>query len=142
MSTIKAANLQNTGSGAPTVKNSSGTEIGHFCKAWVNFNGDGTVAIRDDFNVSSITDNGTGFYTVNFTNSLANANYAWIGQIGYSGDNTNSLLNVEALAGSSNPYSSTTTNSFLKVETVYVDALTNRTRFDPYYVGISVFCDN
>ena len=75
MSTVKAANLQNTGSGAPVVKNSSGTEIGQFCKAWVNFNGTGTVAIRDEFNVSSITDNGTGNYTVNFTNNMANTNY-------------------------------------------------------------------
>ena len=44
-------------------------------KAWVNFNGTGTVAINDSFNVSSITDNGTGDYTVNFTNALADANY-------------------------------------------------------------------
>jgi hypothetical protein len=44
-------------------------------KAWVNFNGTGTVAIRASYNVSSITDNGTGRYTVNFTNALANANY-------------------------------------------------------------------
>lgn len=45
-------------------------------KAWVNFNGTGTVAIRDSFNVSSITDNGTGDYTINFTTALPNANYA------------------------------------------------------------------
>jgi hypothetical protein len=45
-------------------------------KAWVNFNGTGTVAIRASFNVSSITDNGTGDYTVNFTNAMADANYA------------------------------------------------------------------
>lgn len=43
--------------------------------AWVNFNGTGTVAIRDSFNVSSITDNGTGDYTINFGSALANANY-------------------------------------------------------------------
>ena len=49
------------------------------CKAWVNFNGTGTVAIRDDFNVSSITDNGTGDYTVNFTNALNDANYSVVG---------------------------------------------------------------
>tara|TARA_Y100000033_G_C2703755_1_gene89880 strand:- start:2 stop:385 length:384 start_codon:yes stop_codon:yes gene_type:complete len=79
MSTVKAANLQNTGSGAPTVKNSSGTEIGQFAKAWVNFNGSGTVAIRDSFNVSSITDNATGRYTINFTNAFSNANYAAAG---------------------------------------------------------------
>ena len=44
-------------------------------KAWVNFNGTGTVAIRDDFNVSTIGDNGTGDYTVNFTTAMDNANY-------------------------------------------------------------------
>ena len=46
------------------------------CRAWVNFDGTGTVAIRASFNVSSITDNGTGDYTVNFTTALADANYA------------------------------------------------------------------
>jgi hypothetical protein len=45
----------------------------------VNFNGTGTVAIRAQYNVSSITDNGAGDYTVNFTNSLADANYAVAG---------------------------------------------------------------
>jgi hypothetical protein len=49
------------------------------CKAWVNFNGTGTVAIRSSFNVSSITDNGTGDYTVNFTTAMPNANYAVCG---------------------------------------------------------------
>ena len=44
-------------------------------KAWVNFNGTGTVAIRDSFNVSSITDLGTGRYTINFTTAMPNANY-------------------------------------------------------------------
>jgi len=45
-------------------------------KAWVNFNGTGTVAIRASFNVSSITDNGTGDYTVNFTTAMPDTNYA------------------------------------------------------------------
>jgi hypothetical protein len=45
------------------------------CRAWVNFNGTGTVAIRASGNVSSITDNGTGLYTVNFTNAFVDANY-------------------------------------------------------------------
>lgn len=49
-----------------------------FCKAWVNFNGSGVVAIRASGNVSSITDNGVGDYTVNFTTALADANYAVI----------------------------------------------------------------
>ena len=49
---------------------------GTTCKAWVNFNGTGTVAIRGSGNVSSITDNGTGDYTVNFTTAMVDANYA------------------------------------------------------------------
>jgi hypothetical protein len=50
--------------------------------AWVNFNGTGTVAIRSSYNVSSITDNGTGDYTINFTNALSDANYAATGNGG------------------------------------------------------------
>jgi hypothetical protein len=54
------------------------TEQGQLCKAWVNFDGTGTVAIHASYNVSSITDNGTGDYTVNFTSALADANYATV----------------------------------------------------------------
>jgi hypothetical protein len=46
------------------------------CRAWVNFNGTGTVAIRGSGNVSSITDNGAGDYTVNFTTAMSDANYS------------------------------------------------------------------
>lgn len=53
---------------------SSATAYG--CRAWVNFNGTGTVAIRESGNVSSITDNGTGKYTINFTTAMPDANYA------------------------------------------------------------------
>jgi hypothetical protein len=52
------------------------TEQSRLCAAWVNFNGTGTVAIRAQFNVSSITDNGVGNYTVNFATALADANYS------------------------------------------------------------------
>jgi hypothetical protein len=45
------------------------------CRAWVNFNGTGTVAIRASGNVSSITDNGTGNYTANFTTAMPDVNY-------------------------------------------------------------------
>ena len=56
---------------------SDGRGLSQFtAKAWVNFNGTGTVAIRDSHNVSSITDNGTGDYTVNFSNNMANVNYS------------------------------------------------------------------
>jgi len=56
---------------------SVGTAYG--CRAWVNFNGTGTVAIRASGNVSSITDNGTGDYTVNFTNAMPDTNYVITG---------------------------------------------------------------
>jgi hypothetical protein len=49
--------------------------INYSCRAWVNFNGTGTVAIRASGNVTSITDNGTGDYTVNFTTAMSDANY-------------------------------------------------------------------
>lgn len=48
---------------------------GYLCRAWVNFNGTGTVAIRASGNVTSITDSGTGQYIVNFTNSMPDTNY-------------------------------------------------------------------
>ena len=54
----------------------SGTAPLYMCRAWVNFNGTGTVAIRASGNVSSITDNGTGDYTVNFTTAMPDANYS------------------------------------------------------------------
>lgn len=54
----------------PTFQNTNGTEIGQLCRAWVNFNGTGTVAIRAAFNASSITDNGIGDYTVEIKTAL------------------------------------------------------------------------
>jgi hypothetical protein len=48
-------------------------------KSWVNFNGTSTIAARASFNVSSLTDNGTGLYFVNYTNSLVDANHASLG---------------------------------------------------------------
>lgn len=55
------------------------TAGGNAVKAWVNFNGTGTVAIRAQYNVSSITDNGVGDYTVNFTTAMPDANYCFAG---------------------------------------------------------------
>jgi len=59
--------------------NAGGVAPIYACRAWVNFNGSATVTIRSSGNVSSITDNGTGDYTVNFTTALPDANYAAIG---------------------------------------------------------------
>lgn len=80
MSTVAATNLKNASAGSNNIVLNADGSIGgtcltQTCRAWVNFNGTGTVAIRASYNVSSITDNGTGTYTVNFTSSLADANY-------------------------------------------------------------------
>ena len=56
--------------------NASGSAPIYACRAWVNFNGTGTVAIRAGGNVSSITDNGVGDYSINFTNAMPDANYS------------------------------------------------------------------
>lgn len=50
--------------------------VAYGCRAWVNFNGTGTIAIRASANVTSITDNGVGNYTVNLTTSMPDANYS------------------------------------------------------------------
>jgi hypothetical protein len=73
MSTLRLTTISNQ-TGSSSVP--SETVINGSAKAWVNFNGTGTVAIRASFNVSSITDNGAGNYTVNFTTAFADANYA------------------------------------------------------------------
>jgi len=58
--------------------NASGSAPVYACRAWVNFDGTGTVAIRSSGNVSSISDNGTGNYTVNFTTAMPDANYSLV----------------------------------------------------------------
>ena len=58
--------------------NATGSAPVYACRAWVNFNGTRTVAIRGSGNVSSITDNGVGLYTVNFTTAMQDANYSAI----------------------------------------------------------------
>ena len=63
----------------------SGSAPLYSCRAWVNFNGTGTVAIRASGNVTSITDNGTGNYTLNFTTAMPDANYATISICGTAG---------------------------------------------------------
>lgn len=94
-----------------TIQNTSGVEV-YTAKAWVNFNGQGIVAIRGSGNVSSITDNGTGDYTVNFTNAFADTNYAAQatghaggGFIAYYGNATPTTTAVRVI------FSTTTTNS-------------------------------
>jgi hypothetical protein len=59
-----------------SLSTASGSAPSYSARAWVNFNGTGTIAIRGSGNVSSLTDNGTGNYTVNFTTAIEDTNYA------------------------------------------------------------------
>ena len=71
MSEIRATTISNAAGTGPI------TMTGQYAaKAWVNFNGTGTVAIRQSGNVSSITDNGAGNYTMNFTNATTDSNFS------------------------------------------------------------------
>lgn len=89
----------------PTI---SGTAPLYMCRAWVNFNGTGTVAIRASGNVSSITDNGTGDYTVNFTTAMPDANYSVSGTAKSTDNNSVDRTLVS-------PYSLTTGNFGIRV---------------------------
>ena len=80
MSTLKTGKVKTT-----TIADELDTEstavtnvINGSAKAWVNFNGSGTVAIRRGFNVSSITDSATGIYVVNFATAMTDANYSTV----------------------------------------------------------------
>lgn len=70
-------------------------------KVWVNFNGTGTVAIRTSYNVTSITDDGVGLYTVNFTTSFATADYAMSGLANQSGGGGSESVRIVSLAAGS-----------------------------------------
>jgi hypothetical protein len=77
----------------PAQLNATGSAPIYACRAWVNFNGTGTVAIRESGNVTSITDNGTGNYTVNFTTAMSDANYCVSGACrGQNDTDTNSTV--------------------------------------------------
>jgi hypothetical protein len=111
--TFPTLNQNTTGSAATVTGNATGSTFGfnsgygsvataYGCRAWVNFNGTGTVAIRASGNVSSITDNGTGDYTVNFTTVMPDANYASCFTSGRgAGDTQGDIINVTDTQSSS-----------------------------------------
>jgi hypothetical protein len=86
--------------------------------AWVNFNGTGTVAIRASYNVSSITDNGTGDYTINFTNAMPDANYTYGYGLAY--DTSGSTpTNYTALSIKQGAFATFNTTTACRIYTVY-----------------------
>jgi hypothetical protein len=111
-----------------TALNASGSAPIYACRAWVNFNGTGTVAIRASGNVSSITDNGVGVYTVNFTTAMQDANYAWFGS---SKTDATSMRAVTLQAG----FSSDQLAASLSIETIRDTG----TRVDAQLVTVAIF---
>lgn len=111
--------------------NASGSAPVYACRAWVNFNGTGTVAIRASGNVSSITDGGVGLYTVNFTTAMPDANYSvtlagrWQSGVDASGAwavvNTNGTSNITTTAVS------------------ILTANTSGSLADSPFIGVSIF---
>lgn len=91
MSTLKADTIVASDGTSPVTLTKQSA-----AKAWVNFNGTGTVAVRDSFNEASLTDVATGRYTIAFTNSMGNTNYAVIYKGGATYDGANSNREVES----------------------------------------------
>jgi len=77
MSTLAVGTIKSVSSALPVFQNSSGVEKGTLIKAFCRYNNTGTIAISDSFNVSSISDNGTGDAIISFTTAMSNANYCW-----------------------------------------------------------------
>jgi hypothetical protein len=123
----------------PTIQDSAGTQIGTFCRAWVNFNGStvtnpaSTTGIRGSFNVSSILDNGTGNYTVNLTTAMPDTNYS-----------VNITQNIEDSASFSQFIGVLTlsnTSYSLKSTTQVQMRVRNpiASNFDPFDVNVAIF---
>jgi hypothetical protein len=104
------------------------TTTGYGCRAWVNFNGTGTVAIRASGGVTSITDNGTGNYTVNFSFTMPDANYSWV-----MNGRANAATGFYTFSNGDVAAPSTTTFSFLTV------ALANGGAFDQPFITSAFF---
>ena len=124
MSTLRVNTLQDaTGSNQPAMVGAA--------KAWVNFDGTGTVAIRESFNVSSITDNGTGSYTVNFTTAMPDANYACVTSVQQPGGAASwVMLNDDGAFNTTAP-----TTSSIRLGVIFY----NYTYQDNEYVELAVF---
>jgi hypothetical protein len=126
MSTLRVNNITDTSGG------STNLTVPNTAKAWVNFNGTGAVAIRASFNVSSITDNGSGDYTVNFTNAMIDANYSASGLASNNDNNDDESYVVGVQA--SNAF----TSSGIRIRTV--ENSSNVTlRMDTVFICVVIF---
>lgn len=106
----------------------NGTAPLFMCRAWANFNGQGTPAINSSGNVSSITDNGLGDYTVNFTTAMPHGNYVLSGTSGLN-DNQNQYIALKESIAIATSMTTTT----CRVVSQYGNLARN---LDPSYVGV------
>lgn len=106
----------------------TGTAPIYPCRAWVNFNGTGTIAIRASGNVSSITDNAVGDYTVNFTTAMPDANYV----TSLNGGNTTNTAETYATEAKGAAYLKTT--SAYRMNTYNYNTTTTADRENVYIV--------
>ena len=101
--------------------------VAYGCRAWVNFDGTGTPAIRASGNVSSITDNGAGDFTVNFTTAMPDANYCAVATVSGNAISAGSVI-------ATGPYTSVPTTSAYR----FISA-TSSAIVDCLYASVSVF---
>ena len=133
MSTLAVGTIKSVSSAAPVFQNTSGTEMGTLCRAWAIFSGTGTPTLADSFNVSSITDHGTGSYQVNFTTAFSSVNYAPLANCRYQ-DGSNPVNSDNIFAGFMN-YTQTASQT-----TLYTRAATSG-HYDVAHVYFAVFGD-
>jgi len=125
---FRVMQMNSSGGGADiSLSNLDVTGQDKVCTAWVNFNGTGTVAIRDSFNVSGITDNGVGEYTITFATAMANANYTLASAAGRNA--------TEAGIVSQPQFSTPPLTTACRVHTGYADG----TSYDFTFVGVIFF---
>jgi hypothetical protein len=108
--------------------------VAYGCRAWVNFNGTGTPAIRASGNVSSITDNGTGDYTINFTTALPDADYSKVITSSPQYATAVSAAMTDVASSGLTEVAPTSTNFRL-----LISQATTATRIDAKYISASVF---
>ena len=113
-----------------TSLNASGTAPIYACRAWVNFNGTGTVAIRASGNVSSITDGGVGDYRVNFTTALPDANYSWTFGVSEADSDSSGYNNTLVSHKTATP-----TKTTLRIISIY----SNYVKYDAINACITIF---
>ena len=126
--TLPASALTGTvpSSSVDALSTASGSAPSYSARAWVNFQGTGTVTIRASGNVSSITDLGVGYYTVNFITAMPDINYCVVGSC-----NFNNAAGMTDFA--------TAIQSVTNATNVICHDVANTTKYDPYAMNVAVF---